>query len=143
MDFQSAARFGTRRVMVTDYDETAVEVNAKVVDEDTGEVICECESGGGGELTTATLRVKAESNDISGFISLMPVPEGLGSTGYIPMGPIPLTAGTEMPILLINGEFNARLSTQVEVTGDATLNQFPPDSYFLHITGDCTINTQK
>lgn len=49
MDFQSAARFGERRVMVTDYDETAVEVNAKVVDEDTGEVICECESGGGGD----------------------------------------------------------------------------------------------
>lgn len=60
MDFQSAARFGERRVMVTDYDETAVEVNAKVVDEDTGEVICE--SGGGGESDFSTAEVLIANN---------------------------------------------------------------------------------
>lgn len=66
MDFQSAARFGERRVMVTDYDETAVEVNAKVVDEDTGEVICE--SGGGeSDFTTAQITV---INNASGGVAL-------------------------------------------------------------------------
>lgn len=144
MDFQSAARFGKRRVMVTDYDETAVEVNAKVVDEDTGEVICECESGGGGEITIATLKVADDSEQgISGFSSLVPVPESVGVTGYMPFGPLTLAAGEEMPILLINGEFNAPVGMNVSVTGDATLVNFPPDSYILHITGDCVISAQK
>ena len=66
MDFQSAARFGERRVMVTDYDETAVEVNAKVVDEDTGEVICECESGGGESDFTIT-QITVTNNTPSGL----------------------------------------------------------------------------
>ena len=68
MDFQSAARFGERRVMVTDYDETAVEVNAKVVDEDTGEVICECESGGGGESDFSIANVTALGGDPNAYI---------------------------------------------------------------------------
>jgi len=66
MDFQSAARFGERRVMVTDYDETAVEVNAKVVDEDTGEVICES-GGGGGESDFTVTQITVTNNAPGGL----------------------------------------------------------------------------
>lgn len=141
MDFQSAARFGERRVMVTDYDETAVEVNAKVVDEDTGEVICECESGGGGGVTTAILKVAADSNAIENIRVLA---TGLGGNpnGYFVPPAIRLNAKGELPIVLINGEMNVGLdSNNITVEGDAEVVTYGTNRY-LHITGNCEIKAE-
>lgn len=80
MEFQSAARFGERRVMVTDYDETELEVNAKVLDEDTGEVICECESGGGGG-DSAILTVNASDDMTFPLTTLLYLPVINAETG--------------------------------------------------------------
>lgn len=142
MDFQSAARFGERRVMVTDYDETAVEVNAKVVDEDTGEVICECESGGGGEITTAALTVAADSEDISNIRVLSAVPGGTPS-GYFAPPAITLTAGQDMPVVLINGEMNIVVGDSVFVTEGESEIVTAGGLHYLHMTGDCTIKVIK
>ena len=149
MDFQSAARFGERRVMVTDYDETAVEVNAKVVDEDTGEVICECESGGGGggDLITATVTVTSDSTEplaLNGCITdASTVDQSL--SGYIIAGEgKPITPGSSVNVLVPNNGLNFPISNRtVKVTeGDATVTELEGEEgtyYALKISGDCTV----
>ena len=145
MDFQSAARFGERRVMVTDYDETAVEVNAKVVDEDTGEVICES-GGGGGDLINAAVTVTSDSTvplsleaEIVNAATVNP-----SLSGYIIKGGVTIEAGNTGNLLIPYNGLNYPIfgvSITVE-EGNATITELehPDGSYYaLKINGDCTV----
>lgn len=150
MDFQSAARFGERRVMVTDYDETAVEVNAKVVDENTGEVICECESGGGGGecIKNAVVSVTSDSvtplglqsylvdaatinPSLSGYIinnTLISIEAGQSKNILIPSDGLCYSLSNVF-IEIIDGEATV---AEVIVEGGATFK-------VLKINGNCTV----
>lgn len=148
MDFQSAARFGERRVMVTDYDETAVEVNAKVVDEDTGEVICESGGGGGGgDLVNAVVSVTSDStaslslhNRLVNAATLDP-----SLSGYmIEQDTVQITAGNSENILVpYNGLYYAVSDVTIAVIdGDATITEMSRAEgtfYALKISGNCTV----
>lgn len=150
MDFQSAARFGERRVMVTDYDETAVEVNAKVVDEDTGEVICECGGGGGGEsVINAIVTLDADSTgplslgySLKVASELMEDPTLEGYT--IETGSVILTKDAPTTILTLSSGLSFVLSTTAEVIdGEATITNVAIEDGtipVLTIKGSCTLH---
>lgn len=151
MDFQSAARFGERRVMVTDYDETAVKVNAKVVDEDTGVVICECESGGGGgvSVVSAIVTLDADSTGpISLDYSLKVASELMGDPtleGYtIDTRAVALTKDAPTTLLTLSSGLSFGLSTTAEVIdGDATITNVAIEGGtvpVLTIKGNCTLH---
>lgn len=148
MDFQSAARFGERRVMVTDYDETAVEVNAKVVDEDTGEVICECESGGvGGDLISAIVTVTSDSTAPLSLLEQLKNAETVDPllSGYIIVNEsAPISPGTNANVLVPNNGQNFPIFNRtIEVIeGDATVTELTGEEgtyYALKISGNCTV----
>lgn len=152
MDFQSAARFGERRVMVTDYDETAVEVNAKVVDEDTGKVICECESGGGGGadgLLEATITNDASSDDAISIIPFLVKSETASKDlpGYTTANNIPVEiAPGNSANIMISPEgfcFPYAPNTPITVTdGDAQIINTEIEGnavLFVVIKGNCTL----
>lgn len=158
MDFQSAARFGERRVMVTDYDETAVEVNAKVVDEDTGEVICES-GGGGGELNTVNVTIQSSvtqqisEEDKIGFNGA-----GVDENQYDTINAVYNSNGnyytsfdwditteeTEINVLLLGESFHILAFHQMTATGSATVQKIEDPApavpyYMATVTGDCTL----
>lgn len=141
MDFQSAARFGERRVMVTNYDETAVKVNAKVVNEDTGEVICESGGGGGGGLPLATANVTVYNNDSSSIVAATSLPlsqDFNGVCNYITCGPN--TSYTAKIVIPEGGRtmFGTFASEYTIESGDAVKN-----NNMLTISGDCVIRVTK
>lgn len=156
MDFQSAARFGTRRVMVTDYDETAVKVNAKVVDEDTGEVICE--SGGGGSSDISTVKVTLISNvsealpesDVIGFGGQSHDSEDVITALYKENGAYYYTYDFDVTtpersidIYKFGESFNIFSIHPMTATGNATVevqHPAPTTTYYMAtVTGDCTL----
>lgn len=149
MDFQSAARFGERRVMVTDYDETAVEVNAKVVDEDTGEVICECESGGGGGLIEATITNDASSNDTISIIPFLVKSETASKDlpGYTTANntPVEIAPGNSANIMISPEGFCFPFAPNTPITvkdGDAQIINTTVEGnavLFVVIKGNCTL----
>lgn len=144
MDFQSAARFGERRVMVTDYDETAVEVNAKVVDEDTGEVICECESGGGGEsdFSTATLRIV---NEGTGYSSVNPVPiiDTFNDEDFLAVSDLNVSQGSTKEFTLVlykdRADLSIGLANNIKYSENVIYDEV--ESIYI-VSGDATITLE-
>lgn len=149
MDFQSAARFGERRVMVTDYDETAVEVNAKVVDEDTGEVICECESGGGGgESDFSEAIVTLGAGAFSPAIQLAEVVDYVDEeypednySGIVAKYEAFTRDERTIKIVLYKGHqiTSYEGAPTISGTGSVTIVHITDNLYQIDITGDCTL----
>lgn len=137
MEFQNTARFGESRVVVTDYDETNVTVESKVLDEDTGEVICESGGGGESDFTLASITVKNESDqDIE--IECPLIDEQLESASYT----LSIESGNTSPlsVIMYNGKAAYYLiltnAAQLTITLNGDIEPSPMSNAIGSIEGD-------
>lgn len=140
MDFENIARFGEKRVMETVYteadSESQVEASlyAKVVDEETGEIIIDTEGSGEGEEKLFTTAVVNVINDVSGItFPVIYEIEGIGeftTTGGATSG--------RHNVILYKNKYATPLPqglTSLSVSGNAVV-----ENNILIISGDASID---